>query len=304
MYKVFMLLFSIGVILIILDDLVIIGKEISFKIGNTFGKNADSKIRRHLEKYFKVVVKDEKVDGYIKCFFAATGGIFVVLSILFFSVLRIKGIVAALMFSILPYIILRLKVLNFQKQGSFEGEFLIREIRSQYKMNEKNLYVAIDNTVASIGEKIPFSKKALLRLSLKLKTFNNSTELMEILEEFTFAYNTEWANLLSQNVYSFAFEGADISAGLDDMLSICKRINTTREKRKKANTQSSAMTKILAPLFFVGFFVMLCTMLNVRDVIYFQFHTSGGLLVFIICVTLLIANLIAASLVKNQKYDI
>lgn len=304
MYKLLAFTFAVGVILIIYDDLVTVGKEISFKIANVFGKNADSKIRKHLEKYFKVIVKDEKVDGYIKTFLAVTVLIFIGLALLFFSVLRIKGLFFAALFSLLPYIALRLKVINSQKQGSFEGELLIREIRSQYKMNEKNLYVAIDNTIANIGDKIPFSKKALLRLSLKLKTFNNSAELMNILEEFVFAYNTEWANLLSQNIYNFAFEGIDISAGLDDMLGICKRINTTREKRKKANTQASAMIKVLAPAFFIGFFFMLCTMLNVRDVIYFQFHTSGGLLVFIIALVLLIANLIAASLMRNQKYDI
>ncbi len=304
MSKVLILLLVLGVMLVIFDDAVIILKEIAAKLKIFFKVSKESKVEKHLYKYVAVIKEDEKISGYIKNLISVSVILYVGSFIFFYSLIGAKAIFLSLIVSLGPYLYLRFKVVIAQRQGSFEGESLIIEIRAQYRINQKNMYYAIDETIKSIGDKIPFSKKALLRLSLKLKTFSSSAELSEILEEFAFSYDTEWSNLLAQNIYNYAFEGIDISAGLNDMVQMCKQINANREAKKRENAQSISIVKILCPSFFIGFVFLLLKMFEMKDIIAIQFFTWPGILLLFSIVLSFIAVIVITSLMKNQKYDL
>ena len=261
-------------------------------------------IEEHLRKLIEIVSAPEKAEKFLQRFYFATSIFFIGSLALFWKLFKLKAFVLAIVIGALPYLWLRLKLSVVQRTGSFEGEALIRELNTQYKLNYKNIREAIKATVVNLDDKASLSKRALFKLALRLNTYSGEEELNEILEEFRFTYGTEWANMLTHNFYNAIVDNSDVSAGLADLLNICKEINQKIEKEKQSRTQTVAMTKFLSPALFIIFYVMAAKMLSVKEIIRIQFTTQIGVLMLLLIIGSFLLNLAVSILASKPKFDI
>ncbi|MDD2483685.1 MAG: hypothetical protein PHQ50_01460 [Eubacteriales bacterium] len=215
------------------------------------------------------------------------------------------GILLCLFFTLLPYASCRIKLLNQQISGSYEGEILITEILNQYKINHQNIKEAIDISIGCL-DKTPVSKKLLFRLSLRLKTCRTENELREILDTFAESSGTEWAKMLALNIFYAVSEDTSISAGLEDLLKECEHAGKMIEHSKRQNNEAFVMLKFLAPAFYVGLMWSLHKYFEMSypEIILFQFNTSMGALIFFSAVVLTFICGAMASVAKRPKFDI
>ncbi len=300
-----LLLFS--VFFLFHDSIVYLVRESFWIFRRKAAGKTESRVYKHLLQLMEAISNDVNIQKKTNALIGATIGIFLI-----FSLLLIRqgygfvGILTSVLLASLPYAYLRSKLATIRLVGSFEGEAVISEFVYQYKQNAKNIITTIDSCTKSLSEKEPVSKKAFYKMSMRIKTAKDQDEIYDILNDFVYATNTDWARTLAENIFNAVDEKADIINGVEDLLRECKKINENLEKVKRTNLEASAMIKFAGPAFFIGFAYMAKTSsgLSWKTIANYEFNTPTGLLLFVLTVAVMFLNMVIVNLVTKQKYDI
>ncbi len=305
---IFMLVFAYGLWLVLGRSILSLFQESLRKDAALRGtRRVKPKMRlfKHLAKILSVVSrKDDPQAPYL--FLSVS--IFIFISS-FMLLLRIQGVfkafVTSMLLSLAPYVILQARLRTIRIEGSYEGNTLVTGIINNYKQNCFNAIEAIDKTACSdqIGF---FSKNNLLRLSLALKSYRSEEELDEAIKTFVFAYNTEWAILLSMNIKIAAYDGTNVCTSMEDILVELKSVGETIEANKRYNNESFSMIKyLLIPMYFFTVYLSISAFgFTLEKFIRHQFLTSLGLNSAIITFISIALCFLVYSMAKRPKYDI
>lgn len=265
----------------------------------------ESALLLHLEKIFSVISQKGNVRRDINLFIFISLTVF----LFFFSLLMKQGfsiskVGISAMIGLMPYCYIRTKLLTHRISSSFEGQILISEIVNQYKINHFNIIEALDKSVGHL-QKAPLSAKALLRMSLRLKTYQTEKELRKIIDDFIYALDTEWAKMLANNIYIAMVEKVTVTSGLEDLLRECKTINKTLEEGRRMNNESFLMAKYLGPVMYIGLMWIAKDAMefDLGTIIKYQLFTSAGLMLFIALTAITFINFIIINVLSRQKFD-
>ncbi|MBQ4409685.1 MAG: hypothetical protein II831_03070 [Firmicutes bacterium] len=211
---------------------------------------------------------------------------------------------AALMAASLPVMALVVRMESDRTKGSREGISFVSELYRQYRINNKNIYAAMEGTAASTGD-FPVCKRHLYRLLLRLRSSGDPDEIKEYTDQFSFAMGTVWGHMLAVCIRMAARSGTDVSAGLADISEQLKAANARAEERRRMNSESIRMTLFLIPLLYAGTVLLSVFYLDVAPGEYLrnQFGTAEGILFFLFIVFLLLLNLVILRAVSNTKID-
>ena len=218
---------------------------------------------------------------------------------------NIYVLIMAVLIGITPYVFLRIRLLGNRVEGSYEGERLIAELTNQYKINDKNMVEAIDKTIPFIAD-CPYSKKALFFLSLKIKTRRKSDDLKQAIEEFVYFTATEWAKLLSLNIYLAVEDGIDVTQALHDLQEQLKEAKEALEADLRYNNEAFVMVRNIIPLayLFSIFAAVKWFDFSVKKFFEYQLGTSLGIKMGLIIYLLIIINSILVGILKKPKFDV
>lgn len=210
----------------------------------------------------------------------------------------------SLFMAALPYVLMRLKLRAIQVDGSYEAIELITKLTNQYKVNSKNMIIAIDKTIPEL-DNCPYSKKALFRLSMGVKEYRRPEDLKNLTYEFSYSLGTEWSKNLSTSLYFSINDGLDVSTSLDDYIEELKQISDSMEKAKRDNNEAFVLIKFVIPILYVFFLIMSVKTVGFTFEKFFnyQFKTAIGLRSGTIVFVSMIANYILYLLFKKPKYD-
>ena len=302
--KILYALLVIGIYLIFSDSINYLFKDILVKFRKLNALTNNGRFKIHIEKIFIVISKENMEKRDVNIFYISTILIFLITFYYLVKSLDGVGVILSITLSLLPYAYIRTKLILLQRSGSFEGEALLREIFTQYKTNERNIITTIDETVQHLSsEEHPVTKRALFRVSLKIKSIKGEEELKEVLALFNYCLNTKWSKTLSENFYSAIWEKVDVYTGLNDLYASCKRINRHLEKNKRENMESMGMVKYLGPFFMIFFAYLAASVLSIKQIILYQFTYSTGILLFCLIAISIIFGGIFINLLSKQKYD-
>lgn len=265
----------------------------------------ESALLLHLEKIFNVISRKDNVKRDINLFIFISLAVFLVFFLLLMKQgFSISKIVISAVIGLMPYCYIRTKLLTLRISGSFEGQILISEIVNQYKMNHFNIIEALDKSIGHL-EKAPLSAKALLRMSLRLKTYQTEKELRKIIDDFVYALDTDWVKMLANNIYIAMVDKVTVTSGLEDLLRECKTINIALEEGKRMNSESFLMAKYLGPVMYIGLMWLAKDALDfdLGKIIKYQLFTSSGLTLFIALTAVTFINFIVINVLSRQKFD-
>jgi len=205
---------------------------------------------------------------------------------------------------LIPYLILQIKLHNIRINSSYEAEMLIAELLNQYKIHYLNMVEAIDQTIPRLSKQ-PYSKKALLRLSLSVKQYRTQEQLEEIIQEFHFAINTSWSMLLANNLFLSIEFGDDVSEAMDDILNDLINLKQINEKKQQYNHESLLMIKYIAPVTFLLSIYAMFTIFGFTwdKYIAFQFQHPLGFKFFILTIILITTNYLIYFFIRKPKND-
>lgn len=319
MIKILCVIMLIAIYIFFSDCINYVFKDVFYQIKNTFTFLENTKSKKYISKIFMVISKDKNETRDEKIFYFITIGIFVISLYALISVfkynavtsglaLRSNEIIIAVIFSIImaliPYIYIRTKLTLMQRSGSFEGETLLKELFTQYKIADGNIITTITETVKELTSEQPVTKRALFRLSLRITSIKTEEEMKESIEDFVYAINTNWAKSLGNDFYSAIWEKVDIYAGIEGLLEDCKIINANLEADKRGNLESAAMINLLAPIFIFLFGKMAIETIPIKKLLYYQFYTDTGVKMFCLIIISIALTSIVVKLLTKPKYDL
>lgn len=217
----------------------------------------------------------------------------------------IRSFIFAGFISFVPYIFLRLQLKQIRIEGSYEADIFVNEFLNQYKLNNKNIYDAIDETIDKI-KNAPIMKRQMFIMALKLKEYRNVEELEEIIKDFVYAINTEWIVLLANNIYISITDNINITIGLEDIQKEIKQAITDKEREKRINLESVTIVKFITPGLYIISMIVAKSVFNIsfKQFFEYQINTPTGFNYFMIIIIMSILNSSILILLKKQKFDI
>lgn len=220
-----------------------------------------------------------------------------------FSMFLSMGI--AMLFSVSPYALIRLRLRNVQIDSSYDADTLITTITNEYKQHYYNMIKGIENSAVS-NDVGGHSKRILYRLSLSLKDYQSENELDNAINQFVYSYDTKWARMLGINIKMAIYRGLDVSSGLEDILKKLKDTQEQIEASKRYNSETFAMIRfILIPLYFGGVYLAVKTFgFTLKKYLEYQFMTVAGLRMSVLTILSILISFMALLMIRKPKYDI
>jgi len=211
---------------------------------------------------------------------------------------------AAASIAAMPYVILRIRLESLRSMGSCEGEALMSNLLSQYRIRRCNIYEAVEAVIKENTE-LKTTRKMLFRMMVALRTAGSEKAAREALDLFSYAIDTNWSRMLANNIFTAAIKGADVSLALEDILIQLREARALSEERKRLNSESVRMTIVMVPLMYAATVAMSVAYLDMPAgrFLYNQFCTREGFLLFAMMLVLFLINLMLIEIVHNQRFD-
>lgn len=214
-------------------------------------------------------------------------------------------LIGALLIGGSPTIVLYVRRQTVRVDSSYEADALLAELISQLKLNNLNMLQAIDSTIGRI-DKLRYSKKALARLSMKIKESGSAEQIGRYTEEFAYTFKTNWSQLLANNIYLAIVYRDNVKEALDDILLELTGVKSINAKGNQNNSETFLIIKYVAPLGYIAsvFGIIRYYHFSWSKFLNYQFVTPMGRKAFVFFFCLLIANYIIYIFIRKPKNDI
>lgn len=265
-------------------------------------KNIYGEISHDTEKILKTLgLKKVSGDGFIT--FEIILGITSFVAFLYLTNAVTALLIMAGLVSI-PYLIIRIRFETFRKKGSYEGETLISEFLSQYRIANYNIYKTMELVIAN-GKDLKVSKNLLYQILLEMRTQGNMEKIKETTKIFAYGINTNWARMFANNLSIAGETGINIQEALEDLLIQLREARRLLEERKRLNSEARRMLLVLIPLLYVGMIFASTRYLDIAfgKLIKNQFFTESGMIMFVTCLLLYLFNIVLIEAVRGKNFD-
>ncbi len=269
----------------------------------------------HIRKLFISIydVFDEReLHAKIFNFYVKVACIFTILFIVFLkyslmaksiSLSIISSLLIATICSLIPYGLLYNKLLMTQSDSSKDATIIVTTLLNQYRIYNFNMAAAIDATILVLDDNV-ITRRYLMRLSMRIKEYRSEKELINILDEFTFAVNTNWIRMLSDAIFFSISSKIDVTLSLNGILKQIKLIDDVQNKGNRLNNEGFTMAKYLAPIMFLIMLWICVKMMAMEiDEILFRQINGQGLIFLYLMLALGLASYVLEYLYKHRKYD-
>lgn len=284
-------------------------KKLAFEYQNKFKEERAQRKSRKQEtdfnkdlRYMLTAAGGEKISA--ATFKTMTGFLFIIMLALTF---RTVNPVMALFFSCLvggiPFLILKMKITHLRNTASNEAEDLISDLLIQYRIAGFAIEEALEKVIAK-NKDIPNTKPLLYRMLQTIRSTRNKQEIRDAVNMFSYTVGTNWAKMLSHNIYAAGVNSINISLSIEDILIQLRDARMLAEERKRINSESTRMFWLI-PLSYVGTIVASVVTMDMSVGQFFrnQFGSVIGIVFFIIVLVLSVVCYVLISMTKQQRFD-
>jgi hypothetical protein len=234
----------------------------------------------------------------------------IVLSILTVALLLNRmNIVMVLMVSaivsLLPYIILRMKLKVNRLSNANEGDLVIAELLNSYKFTGYNMRAAIEHTALNMTN-APHMKNVILDLSKDMNLASDESDIKKSLFKFRYKVNTSWSDILSSNMYFALIKGVIVTDALADLLQAVQNSKTVKEHLKRESNEANLMIVYMAPICYLLTVIGGIKFFNftLKKFVSYQFLTDTGIKWFLVIVITYCIGVLAKLYINDNKLDI
>lgn len=256
----------------------------------------------HLNNILKIVMK-KPISSM--AFIALSIAFFIIIFFVSVSTLSIiQSFIIATCFSLLPILLVKMKLERVRRKGSFEGEELMALLLTQYWASGSNIMDTIEKVVMTDKE-IKVTSKLLSVMLIEIRSTGNKDKIRIATDRFAYSINTSWSKMLAYHFRVAILTGSEIGLALEDILVQLREARGLMEERKRINGESVRITIFLIPSLYLGSvfasvgFLDLTFMQFIRN----QFFSPEGAGLFVIIVFLFILNLVLLEVITNRKLD-
>lgn len=276
-------------------------KQANAKAGRKKGSEALSELNTMLQ-----VVFNTESEGIALTFLMVSGGLALLSLAIVGSLYSIKvGVIAFIGIGILPFLLVKLRMQNFQVELSKEGEDLISALLGNYLLNYQNIRVAIEETAREL-DGAPRSKRMLYNLARSLTRANTNDEAEYAIEKFRYSLSTSWGDILANNIRFAYVDGITITDALRDLSDGISKARKSYEQNKRENNESNIMIRIIFPLTVLAVPVGAIKLFDftLAKFVEYQFGTEIGMMWALLLLVGYLICAIITSVLTHQKMDI
>ncbi|WP_027398257.1 hypothetical protein [Anaerovorax odorimutans] len=259
-------------------------------------------IENHLEQIIAIVLKN-KIQS--RTFIKIELGIFIVVFLIGIrNVSMISAIFMSFIIMICPYLLLRVKLEVYRRKGSYEGEMLIVEFLNQYRINNYNIYRAIERVIEE-NKGMKISNKLLYKLLMEIRSTGNKDVIRRATDSFAYGINTNWSRMLANNIRIGVETGINVSLSIEDILIQLRDARTIIEERKRLNSEANRILIFLIPFMYISTIYMSIKYLDIplNKFMQNQIYTSQGFFLLTIILFLFLLNIVIMEFINNQRFD-
>ncbi|NLP29850.1 MAG: hypothetical protein GX363_01825 [Clostridiales bacterium] len=204
----------------------------------------------------------------------------------------------------LPCLLIWIRLEAIRRRGSHEGEILVSEFLRQYRLTNYNVYETLERIVEAKID-IKNTRRLIYKLLIDLRSTGNPKRIKEATEDFAYAIQTNWSNMLAHNIYIAASKGTNVTLAIEDILIQLREARAMVEERKRLNNEATRMTYFMVPLVYIATAFMAVKYLDLplKRFLYNQLYTQEGFVILILIIFFFVANIALLSLVINQRFD-
>lgn len=261
-----------------------------------------NRILLHLDDMTRIAFK-KRVDGKKIILFTA-----LITTLVTFVGLKnftpLKALMIGLVMGTLPILILKIKIETIRRKSSYEGERLIGNFLSQYRVSGFNIYETMEGVVENYKD-TKVSNRLIFKLLLELRETGNPQLIEKACNDFAYAIHTNWGRILSYNIALAAERGINISSAIEDILIQLREARTLIEERKRMNSEAVRMVIYLVPCMYVGTIMLSMNVIGMSMKEFFvnQFFSSQGFTMFLVIIFMLLINIAVIESINNQRFD-
>lgn len=218
----------------------------------------------------------------------------------------LHSLLGGLIAPMIPVGFLYARLRGIRVKTSHEGKEMINELLNNYRIYNKSMIEAIDQSIIGL-KKYPNSRRVFLKLSLELKDYKDASELRDSLDQMVFQIQASWSILLSNLLYVSVLHGDDVQEGLADIAKELSDLEHINQKNKQNNIEGSIMLKGILPLVSFGGLYMLFDPdifgFTLKKYIEYQFLNEIGFTFFFYSMGFLAVTILVYMVFKNEKND-
>lgn len=205
----------------------------------------------------------------------------------------------------IPHVVLYIKLVRQQANGSMEAETFLNELYSQYKICNGNILSALDMTMVTCRD-MHILRKPVLKLCVSLKQSAGIKDVKSVLNMFEYSVGTLWSKKLTNIILTSLTVGSDQSKALEDLIEDLTYGRRLYERDKRSNSDTVILIKNVIPLTYIGVVAIsfLFFKVSIIDFIRNQFGNSIGRGLFICLVIMQCFNLVILYYLENKKLDV
>ena len=262
----------------------------------------ETALEKHLRKVLAITLKKPMEP---KDFIRYTAVIFTSIMVIGLRTVSVaSAFFTGALVSVMPYLLLRVRVETIRRKSSYEGEKLISEFLCQYRMSGYNIFKTIEQVIL-LSEGTKISGRLLFKLLLELRNTGNRQVIKEATERFAYGINTSWGRMLANCIRISAESGINVTLALEDIQIQLREARQLFEERKRLNSEAARMVVFLAPVMYLGTIVLSVKYLDISfgKLIRNQFYTEQGFLLILLVAFLFLINLALIEVINNQRFD-
>lgn len=208
----------------------------------------------------------------------------------------------------IPFVIivfLNFKAYTNRVAISFEGLDFVNELVNNYRIHYHNLAESIDETINSLGDKAPRTRKMLLNMSYRIRDAQNEKDIQKAIDQMIFIINSSWSIQLA-NLFKIALiKGEDITQGLLDIAKDLGQLEQMTEAKKRLNMEGSMMLKGLLPIMAItGFyFIFGISDFTLTKYLEYQLVNPIGFRLLVVTVITVLISVLLHMLFSKSKND-
>ena len=215
------------------------------------------------------------------------------------------ALIGSLCVPIFALVFLNIKIYINRVKISYEGLVFVTEFTNNYRIYHKDLIIAMEQTVKSLGDKSPYTKRMLQQLIYRIRNASTISEYDSSLDQMIFTYGTSWSKQLASIFKIALVKSEDITSGLIDIQEDLTELAKLNEKKKQINIQSGFMIKGLVPLIILAglYFIFGYSDFTLEKFYEYQFVSPIGIKLFIPTAFLTVLSWIAYIYFMKSKND-
>jgi len=299
------LVFSIGALILLWDEIALAVQRFRLRHRLKALKTEQKKLPKPLDYVEKLVIVSFEKDMTRKLFLASELFIFLISYVLGYKNFGpLYSVIISLISIIMPILFLSARLEANRSKASKEGISLVSELHRQYRINNLNIYEAIEKSVGVDGD-YKLSSKKLYSLLTHLRSSCGIIEVRDAIDNFVFSFGTSWARMLGICIRMSVEKGVDVSTGLADIAAQLKEANNLEMKRKMMNSEATRMTLYLIPLMYIVCMGAAVFYLGVSpgSLIRNQLLNPKGYFMLLLIIFLFLINFILLFIVGSSRLD-